>query len=71
MQVFKIHQMRWVNEEKSFVSLVADTNTGSHEQICTPYGEESIIWDAVMSFPLDQIEPMEIPTVEILDTIEM
>lgn len=63
--------MRWVNEEKSIVFLVADTTTGAHEQIFTPYGEESIIWDRVMSFPLDQIEPMEIPTIEVLDTIEM
>ena len=71
MQVFKIYQMRWVNEEKSIVSLVADTDTGAQEQIFTPYSAESIIWNEVLSFPPEQIEPMEIPTLEVLDNIEL
>lgn len=47
--------MRWATSDKSYVVLFADTNTGSNEQIATPYGEASIIWDAVKSFPVDQI----------------
>lgn len=55
MQLFKIHKMRWANQEKSIVTLIADTDTGMNEEIHTPYSNESIIWDDVKSFPVDGI----------------
>lgn len=69
MQVFKIHEMRWANEDKAFVYLVADTNTGNNELISTPYNEESIIWDAVRAFPVEDIQPMQIVVTEVLDVV--
>lgn len=55
MQIKKIHSMRWATEDKSYVGLVADTDTGNNESIGTPYSEASIIWEAVKAFPVDQI----------------
>lgn len=69
MQVFKIHEMRWGNEDKTFVYLVADTNTGNNELISTPYNEESIIWGAVEAFPVEDIQPMQIVVNEVLDAM--
>lgn len=57
MQVYKIHQMAWANPDKTRVTLIADTNTGNREEISTPYGETSIIWDAVKAFPIEDIAP--------------
>jgi hypothetical protein len=56
MQIKKIHSMRWATEDKTFVGLIADTDTGNNESIGTPYNEASIIWDAVKAFPVNQIE---------------
>lgn len=65
MQVKKIHSMQWANPEHTYVLLVADTNTGDNEHIATPYNEESIIWDAVRAFSVEQIsEYVAPPTVE-------
>lgn len=58
MQVFTIHEMRWANTEQTSVYLVADTSTGNGELIGTPYNAESIIWDAVRAFPVENIQPM-------------
>jgi hypothetical protein len=55
MEIKKIHSMRWATEDKTFVGLIADTNTGNNESIGTPYNDTSIIWDAVRAFPVDQI----------------
>lgn len=56
MKVSKIHSMRWGNEARQSVILRADTDTGMNEEIATPYNADSIIWDAVQTFPADQIE---------------
>ena len=64
MEIKKIHSMRWATLDKSFVVLIADTNTGNNEEIATPYGEASIIWDAVKAFPVDQIAAYVEPVVE-------
>ena len=47
--------MRWATENKSYVVLFADTDTGNNEEIATPYGVDSIIWDSVKAFPVDEI----------------
>ena len=47
--------MRWATADNTFVCLIADTGTGNNEQIGTPYGNTSIIWEAVQAFPVDQI----------------
>lgn len=47
--------MRWGNPEHTMVLLVADTNTGNSEQISTPYSQESIVWQWVQDFPVEQI----------------
>jgi hypothetical protein len=65
MQIKKIHSMRWATPEKTFVGLVADTDTGDNESIGTPYSPESIIWDAVREFPVEQISDyVEPPAIE-------
>ena len=56
--------MRWALQDKSYVVLVADTNTGNNEEIATPYGELSIIWDAVKAYPVNQIADYVEPVVE-------
>lgn len=61
MQIKKIHSMKWATEDKTFVCLIADTDTGDNEQIGTPYGTDSIIWDAVRAYPVDQIQPYQSP----------
>jgi hypothetical protein len=55
MEIKNIHSMRWATLDKSYVVLVADTNTGNNEEIATPYGEASIIWGAVKAYPVEQI----------------
>jgi hypothetical protein len=55
MEIKKIHSMRWATADNTFVCLIADTGTGNNEQIGTPYGNTSIIWEAVQAFPVDQI----------------
>jgi hypothetical protein len=64
MEIKKIHSMRWATEDKSVVGLIADTDTGDNESIGTPYGETSIIWDAVQAFPVDQIADYVEPVAE-------
>ena len=56
MQIKKIYSMKW-SEDNSYVILIADTDTGDNEEIATPYSEESIIWDAVKTFPVNEIQP--------------
>jgi hypothetical protein len=63
MEIKKIHSMRWATEDKTFVGLIADTDTGNNESIGTPYNNTSIIWDAVRAFPADQIAPYVEPVV--------
>jgi hypothetical protein len=64
MEIKNIHSMRWALQDKSYVVLVADTNTGNNEEIATPYGELSIIWDAVKAYPVNQIADYVEPVVE-------
>ena len=64
MEIKKIHSMRWATPDNTFVCLFADTDTGNNEEIATPYGELSIIWDAVRAFPIDQISEYVEPVVE-------
>jgi hypothetical protein len=59
-----IHSMRWGSAAHDVVVLDADTDTGDHEQIGTPYDETSIIWEAVSAFPVDQIQPFVPPESE-------
>lgn len=67
MEIKKIHSMHWATEDKSFVGLVADTDTGNNEEIGTPYDETSIIWDSVRDFPVDQIGEYVAPPEEVQD----
>ena len=67
IEVKKIYEMKWATEEKTYVILIADTNTGDGEEIATPYSEESIIWDAVRAFPVDQIGEYVAPPEEVQD----
>ena len=55
MQIKKIHSMRWATPDNTFVGLIADTDTGDNESIGTPYNSTSIIWEAIQTFPVDQI----------------
>jgi hypothetical protein len=64
MEIKNIHSMRWATEDKSYVVLIADTNTGNNEEIATPYGVTSIIWGAVSAFPVEQIADYIAPAVE-------
>lgn len=61
MEIKKIHSMRWATADKAYVGLIADTDTGDQESIGTPYGPDSIIWDAVKEFPVDQIAEYSAP----------
>ena len=65
MEIKKIHSMRWATKDKTFVALIADTDTGNNEQIGTPYDDRSIIWEAVQSFPVDQITDYVEPAIQI------
>jgi hypothetical protein len=65
MEIKNIHSMRWALQDKSYVVLIADTNTGNNEEIATPYGEASIIWDAVRTYPIDQIGDYVVPQLEV------
>lgn len=56
--------MQWATTEKTCVFLVADTDTGDNEYISTPYSVESIIWDAVRAFPVEQISEYVDPFIE-------
>jgi hypothetical protein len=62
MEIKNIYSMRWATQDKSYVVLFADTDSGNNEEISTPYGEESIIWHAIKEFPLDQIQSYVAPT---------
>jgi hypothetical protein len=64
MEIKKIHSMRWATADNTFVCLFADTNTGNNEEIGTPYDNTSIIWDAVKSFPTDEIAAYVAPVIE-------
>ena len=64
MEIKKIHSMRWATEDKTFVVLIADTDTGNNEEIATPYDNTSIIWNAVQAFPVDQIADYVEPVIE-------
>lgn len=70
MQVKKIYKMTWSNYEKTSVMLIADTDTGDKELIATPYSEESIIWDAVKAFPVDQIGVYVPPPEEVQELLQ-
>lgn len=65
MQIKQIHSMQWATEDKSFVGIVADTDTGDNQSIGTPYNETSIIWEAVKAYPVVQIAEYVEPAVEI------
>lgn len=67
MEIKKIHSMKWATEDNSYVVLVADTDTGDNEEIATPYSEESIIWESVRAFPVEQIQPYVPPPEEVQD----
>lgn len=70
MIVNKIHKMAWGDELKTTVMLIADTNTGLNEVIGTPYSEESIIWEAVKIFPIEEIEDY-VPQVILQESIDL
>ena len=62
--------MRWALEDKSYVVLIADTNTGNNEEIATPYGETSIIWESVQAFPVEEIAAYVAPVIEEQPTVQ-
>jgi hypothetical protein len=64
MQIKKIHSMRWATPDNTFVGLIADTDTGDNESIGTPYGTASIIWEALQTFPVDQISDYVEPVLQ-------
>lgn len=49
--------MRWATPDRTYVGLIADTDTGNNENIGTPYDSTSIIWEAVQAFPVNEIAP--------------
>lgn len=51
--------MYWADETQTTVGLVADTDEMSNALIGTPYSEESIIWEWIKEFPVDQIDAYE------------
>lgn len=55
--------MQWGDENHTCVGLTADTNAGDNVQIGTPYNDMSIIWNAVKSFPVNEIAAF-IPSTE-------
>jgi hypothetical protein len=59
MKIKKIHSIQWGDVEMSVVRLIADTDTGDSEEIGTPYGPESIIWEDIQEFPADQIQAFQ------------
>lgn len=71
INIHLIRTMAWANEDQSLVLLCADTDTGQGESIMTPYSEESIIWEAVKAFPVDQIEPfVPVQSEEVIEASE-
>jgi hypothetical protein len=60
MEIKKIHLMQWGDIEKTGVRLIADTDTGDNEDIGTPYGPDSIIWTAVQTFSVEEIQPFQL-----------
>lgn len=67
MEIKKIHSMKWATQDKSFVVLIADTDTGNNEEIATPYGPDSIIWSAVQDYPKEEIIDYVVPVQENTD----
>jgi hypothetical protein len=63
MIIHKIHFMQWADEEKTHVNLVADIDVGAMQQITTPYGKESIIWQWVQEYPVLDIQDFVAPEV--------
>lgn len=51
MEIGNIVTMKWGDASKTGV--IVETDDG--QLIGTPYSEESIIWDKVQAFPVDQI----------------
>ena len=47
--------MQWADENKTGVSLLADTDTENKLSIGTPYDTTSIVWDSISKFPLEEI----------------
>lgn len=57
MHISKIYEMTWADSAKTTVHVVADTDTGQRENIWTPYSADSIIWNDVKQFPIEDIQP--------------
>jgi post-segregation antitoxin (ccd killing protein) len=55
MKLKKIYSMKWADENKTGVSLLADTDTENNLSIGTPYDTTSIVWDSISKFPLEEI----------------
>lgn len=56
--------MWWMDPNKQLVALIADTSDeGPNLEIGTTYSDESIIWEALQAFPVEQIEPYTEPVV--------
>lgn len=70
MEIKKIHSVTWGNVDHTGVVLIADTDTGDNQTIGTTYGPESIIWDTLKTFPVDQIAPYVEPVIEEVNTLQ-
>jgi hypothetical protein len=67
MIITTIKQMTWANAEQTHVTLIADTeDEGNDLQITTPYSPESIIYDAIIGYDAQLIQPYVAP-VEVLE----
>jgi hypothetical protein len=65
MIITQIKSMQWMDANKQLVSLIADTSDeGLNLEIGTTYGPESIIWEAIRVFPIDQIKAYVAPLIE-------
>ena len=64
MRILTLHSINWGNPERSAVRIIADTDQGFNEDIGTPYGPSSILWNYIQTIPVDQIGPYVELTVE-------
>lgn len=66
MQIKKIYSMQWGDPNHELVRLFADTNEGDNQEVGTPYGPDSIIWESVKAFPIENISPYVAPIDEVV-----
>lgn len=64
MNIITIHSVSWQTPDHKLVLIVADTDEKLADEIWTPYSNESIFWEELSVFPIDQISEYVAPPEE-------